>query len=285
MPPKRTNPRGEASAVHDHFLCTMEQQPPRTVLITGATSGIGEATARKFAREGWRVIITGRRRDRLETLKRVLEGLHGTIEGSTAAHALRFDVRDRQEVERALDSLPADWANIDVLVNNAGLARGLEPFQQGSTADWEEMIDTNLKGLLYVTKAVVPGMVARGQGHVINIGSTAGKQAYPNGNVYCATKSAVDAFTKSLRIDLLEAGIKVTQVAPGATETEFSEVRFHGDAGRAKQAYKGFRPLTGADVADIIFFTATLPQHVCINDLVVTPTAQANSTMVFRGIE
>ncbi len=266
------------------FLCAMAPHDiPRTVLITGATSGIGEATARKFAREGWRVIITGRRRDRLEALKRVLEGLHGTLEGGTAVHALRFDVRDRQEVERAMGTLPLEWRVIDLLVNNAGLALGLDPFPAGDPADWDTMIDTNLKGLLNVSRAVTPGMVARRSGHIINIGSTAGKDAYAKGNVYCATKYAVDGLTKSMRIDLLPHGIKVTQVAPGAAETGFSEVRFHGDRDRAKQAYAGFTPLTGQDVADIIFFAATLPPHVCINDLVVTPTAQANSTMLFRG--
>lgn len=253
-----------------------------TILITGATSGIGEACARLFAKEDWRVVITGRRRDRLDALKRELEGLHGTIEGGTAVHALRFDVRNRQEVEGAIAALPAEWTAIDVLVNNAGLALGWEAFPEGDPADWDTMIDTNLKGLLNVSRAVTPGMVARGCGHIINIGSTAGKDAYAKGNVYCATKYAVDGLTKAMRIDLLPHGIKVTQVAPGATETEFSEVRFHGDRDRAKQAYAGFTPLTGQDVADIIFFTATLPPHVCINDIVVTPTAQANSTTLYR---
>lgn len=247
------------------------------LLVTGATSGIGEAVARRFAGEGWRVIISGRRRDRLDALARELDGLHGA-----EVHPLRMDVRRRAEVERALNALPAEWGAIDVLVNNAGLARGFEPFQEGASDDWEEMIDTNVKGLLYVTRAVVPGMVARGAGHVINIGSTAGKDAYPKGNVYCATKAAVDAFTKALRIDLLAAGIKVTQVAPGAVETEFSQVRFHGDEAKARQVYQGFRPLTAKDVAGVVHYVATLPPHVCINDVVVTPTAQANSNFIMK---
>jgi NADP-dependent 3-hydroxy acid dehydrogenase YdfG len=256
---------------------------PRTIFITGATSGIGEACARHFAREGWRVVITGRRRDRLEVLKRELEGLHGTLEGGTAVHALRFDVRNRQEVAQAIAALPAEWSAIDVLVNNAGLALGLEAFPEGDPEDWDTMIDTNLKGLLNVSRAITPGMVARGSGHIINIGSTAGKDAYAKGNVYCATKYAVDGLTKAMRIDLLPYGIKVTQVAPGAVQTEFSEVRFHGDRDRAKQAYAGFMPLTGKDVAVVVYFAATQPAHVCLNDIVVTPTAQANSTTIFRG--
>ena len=260
-----------------------DPKQPRTILITGATSGFGEAMARLFAHEGWRVVITGRRRDRLEVLKRELEGLHGTIEGGTAVQALRFDVRNRPEVERAIASLPAEWSTIDVLVNNAGLALGLEAFPEGDPADWDTMIDTNVKGLLHVTRAVVPGMVARGGGHVIIIGSTAGKEAYAKGIVYCATKHAVDALTKGMRIDLLPHGIKVTQVAPGAAETEFSEVRFHGDKQRAKQTYAGFTPLTAKDVAAVVYFAATQPPHVCLNDIVVTPTAQANSSTIYRG--
>ncbi len=255
---------------------------PRTILITGATSGFGEAMARLFAKEGWRVIITGRRRDRLDVLKRELEGSHGTIEGGTTVHVLRMDVRDRLEVERALTSLPADFSTIDVLVNNAGLALGSDAFPDGDPADWDAMIDTNLKGLLNVSRAVTPGMVARRSGHIINIGSIAGKDAYAKGNVYCATKYAVDGLTKAMRIDLLPHGLKVTQVAPGAAETEFSEVRFHGDRERAKQTYAGFTPLTAKDVAAVVYFAATQPPHVCLNDIVITPTAQANSTTIFR---
>lgn len=251
-------------------------------MITGATSGFGEAIARRFASEGWRVIITGRRRDRLEVLKRELEGLHGTIEGGTVVLALRFDVRENAAVEQAIASLPEGWRDIDVLVNNAGLAAGLDPIQEGDIADWDRMIDTNVKGLLHVSRAVIPGMIERKTGHVINIGSTAGKEVYPKGNVYCASKHAVDALTQAMRQDLLAHGIKVSQIAPGLARTEFSLVRFHGDAERAEQPYQGLEPLRGEDVADLVHFVATRPQHVCVNDLVVTPTAQANSTMTHR---
>jgi 3-hydroxy acid dehydrogenase / malonic semialdehyde reductase len=249
----------------------------KLILITGATSGFGEATARLFASAGWRVIISGRRRDRLDALKRELTGLHGPV-----VHALRMDVQDRAEVDRALAGLPGEWTAIDVLVNNAGLASGLDTIEEGDIADWERMIDTNVKGLLYVTRAVVPDMVARGTGHIVNIGSTAGKEVYPKGNVYCATKHAVDALTKAMRVDLVAHGIKVTQVAPGAAETEFSTVRFHGDAPRAAQVYAGFTPLRAEDIAGIIRYVVELPPGVCINDLVVTSTAQANSTTIHR---
>ncbi len=251
------------------------------ILITGATAGFGEATARRFASEGWRVIICGRRRDRLETLKRELQGLHGMLEGGNV-HALRFDVRDNAEVLRALESLPAEWHNIDVLVNNAGLAAGFDTIQEGNLDDWNLMLDTNVKGLLHVSRAVIPGMIARGKGHVINIGSTAGKEVYPKGNVYCASKHAVDALSRAMRQDLLEHGIKVTQISPGLAETEFSLVRFKGDEGKAKVPYQGMEPLRGADIANLVWFSTTLPAHVCINDLVVTPTAQANSVLVRR---
>ena len=251
-------------------------------LITGATAGFGEATARRFASEGWRVIITGRRRDRLEVLKRELEGLHGTIEGGTVVRALRFDVRDNDEVQHAIESLPDDWKNIDLLVNNAGLAAGMAPIQEGDLDDWNAMLDTNVKGLLHVSRAVIPGMIARGKGHIVNIGSIAGKEVYPRGNVYCASKHAVDALSKAMRQDLLPHGIKVTQIAPGLAETEFSLVRFRGDEQKAKQVYLGMEPLYGNDIANLVWFAATLPPHVCINDLVVTPTAQANSVLVRR---
>ncbi|MBK6777784.1 MAG: SDR family NAD(P)-dependent oxidoreductase [Flavobacteriales bacterium] len=254
----------------------------KTILITGATSGFGEASARRFAAEGWRVIITGRRRDRLDALQRELEGLHGTVERGHVAHVLRFDVRDRAAVDAAIAGLPPEWNTIDVLLNNAGLAAGLAPLQEGSADDWDRMLDTNVKGLLNVSRAVIPGMILRKSGHIINIGSTAGKEVYAKGNVYCASKFAVDALTKAMRIDLLEHGIKVTQIAPGAAETEFSVVRFSGDEDRAKQVYKGFDPLRAEDIADIVHYAATLPSHVCINDLVVTPTAQANSTNIVR---
>jgi NADP-dependent 3-hydroxy acid dehydrogenase YdfG len=251
------------------------------ILITGATSGFGEATARRFAAEGWRVIITGRRKERLEALRKELEGLHGSLE-QPSIHALHFDVRDQHAVEAAITGLPEAWSTIDVLVNNAGLAAGLDPIQEGSLDDWERMLDTNVKGLLYVSRAVIPGMIARSRGHIVNIGSTAGKEVYPKGNVYCASKHAVDALSKGMRQDLLPHGIKVTQIAPGLAETEFSVVRFHGDEQKAKTPYQGLTPLRGEDIANLVWFAATLPAHVCINDLVVTPTAQASSMVVHR---
>lgn len=250
----------------------------RTALITGATSGFGEAMAQHFAAAGWRVVLIGRRQERLAALRTRLEQLHGPI-----AHTISLDVRQRAAVARAIAELPATWNTIDLLVNNAGLASGLGPIQEGDIDDWERMIDTNVKGLLYITRAVAPGMVARGSGHIINIGSTAGKEVYPNGNVYCATKHAVDALTKSMRIDLVPHGIKVTQIAPGAADTEFSAVRFHGDQERARKVYQGFTPLHANDIAAIALYAASLPAHVCINDLVVTCTAQANSTTIARA--
>lgn len=255
---------------------------PKTILITGATSGFGEAMARRFAAEGWRVIITGRRAERLEALRKELEGLHGRIDGPAIVHPLHFDVRDNAAVEQAITSLPDEWKRIDVLVNNAGLAAGFDPIQEGSIEDWNRMLDTNVKGLLHVSRAVIPGMIGNGGGHIINIGSVAGKEVYPRGNVYCASKHAVDALTKGMRQDLLAHGIRVTQIAPGLAETEFSNVRFHGDAHKAQQVYLGMKPLSADDIADLAFFAATRPPHVCINDLVVMPTAQAASTLVHR---
>ncbi len=257
--------------------------PSPIILVTGATSGFGEATARLFSANGWRVIITGRRRDRLDVLQRELEGLYGTIEGGTVAHVLRFDVRDHAAVEHAIGSLPEDWRNIDVLVNNAGLAMGRDPIQHGSLEHWDAMLDTNVKGLLYVSRVIMPGMIARGKGHIINLGSTAGREVYPNGNVYCASKHAVDALSKAMRVDLLPHGIKVTQISPGLAETEFSMVRFQGDTERANKVYEGIEPLVGDDIAQLIFFAVTLPGHVCINQLEVTPTAQANNYLTHRG--
>lgn len=248
----------------------------KTILITGATSGFGEAMARRFAHGGWRTIITGRRRERLDKLLQELTAAGGQV------HALCFDVRDRNAVDAAWDSLPAAWRELDVLVNNAGLAAGFDPIQDGRPEDWDRMLDTNVKGLLYTSRAVIPGMIARGCGHIINIGSLAGKEVYPMGNVYCATKHAVDALTKGMRQDLMPHGIKVTQIAPGLARTEFSLVRFHGDAQRAGQPYAGITPLNGDDIAHLVWFAANLPPHVCINDLVVTPTAQAGSTLVQR---
>lgn len=245
----------------------------KIALITGATSGIGEATTLKLAENGFDVIITGRRNDRLTSLKEKLE------KNGTRVLSLCFDVRVEQEVKSAVDNLSDDWRNIDVLVNNAGLAAGLGDIQSGDTDDWNRMIDTNIKGLLYVTRYVSPLMIARESGHIINIGSIAGKEVYPCGNVYCATKHAVDALTKGMRIDMLKHNIKVTQVCPGAVETEFSLVRFHGDKERADNVYKGFESLIADDIADCIWFAVSRPPHVNINDMVIMPTAQASGTI------
>jgi NADP-dependent 3-hydroxy acid dehydrogenase YdfG len=249
----------------------------RTILISGATSGFGKAIAEKFSSEGDNVIITGRRQERLDELA-------GTINagGKAKALALCFDIRDRKAVFAAVESLPAEWKNIDVLINNAGLAAGRDWFDEADMEDWETMIDTNVKGLLYLSKAVIPVMKERKAGHIINIGSTAAKEVYEKGNVYCATKSAVEAISQSMRIDLLRFGIKVTTVHPGAAETEFSLVRLKGDAEKAKAVYAGFKPLVGEDVAEVVHFCTSLPAHVCINDLVLTATAQANSFYFHR---
>lgn len=250
----------------------------KNVFITGATSGIGQATARIFAKNGNRLIIIGRRETRLKELAQQL-----TAEYGVDVLPLVFDVRDNSAVQAAVDKLPAEWRNIDVLVNNAGLAVGLGPIQEGIIDDWERMIDTNIKGLLYVTRCISPLMIANNSGHIINIGSVAGKEVYPNGNIYCATKHAVDALTRAMRIDMVKYGIKVTQIAPGAVETEFSVVRFKGDQGKADNFYKGFNPLTPEDIAALVYYVTTLPAHVCINDLVVTPTAQASATLINRS--
>jgi NADP-dependent 3-hydroxy acid dehydrogenase YdfG len=244
----------------------------KTVLITGATSGIGEATAVRFAKASDRLILTGRRKERLEVLSAHLAGQYGV-----EVLPLCFDVRVRSEVMSHLGSLPDDWKKIDILVNNAGLAVGLGHIYEGDTDDWDRMIDTNVKGLLYVTRAVSPGMVERGSGHIINISSIAGKDVYENGSVYCASKYAVDALSKAMRIDLLKHGIKVTNIAPGMAETEFSLVRFKGDRVKAASVYTGIEPLKSEDIAEVIFYCTTLPDHVCINDLVITPKAQANA--------
>lgn len=250
----------------------------KNVLITGATSGIGQATAKIFAANGHRLIITGRREERLQKLAGELRKAF-----SVEVLPLVFDVRDSRAVQSAADNLPAEWRNIDVLVNNAGLAVGLGTIQDGNIDDWERMIDTNIKGLLYMTRCFAPMMIARNQGHIINLGSIAGKEVYANGNVYCATKFAVDALSKAMRTDMLKHGIKVTQIAPGAAETEFSVVRFKGDQQKADDFYKDFTPLTGEDIAGIIYYATTLPTHVCINDMVVTCTAQASATNIFRS--
>lgn len=244
----------------------------KIALITGATSGIGRAVADIFAENKYNLIVTGRRSERLQELKAALEQQYGIV-----VLALCFDVRDNDEVVRNIASLPVEWCNIDVLVNNAGLAVGLNHIQDGVLDDWERMIDTNIKGLLYVTRAVSPLMIARNSGHIVNICSVAGKEVYENGNVYCATKHAVDALSKAMRIDMLGHNIKVTNVCPGAVETEFSIVRFKGDTQRAAGTYRGIEPLTGRDIAECIYFAVSLPKHVCINDMMIMPTAQADS--------
>ncbi|MDT7829034.1 SDR family NAD(P)-dependent oxidoreductase [Pricia sp. S334] len=246
----------------------------KIALITGATSGIGKATAILFAVEGIQLILCGRRQDRLN-------GLKSELGKQTKVHTLNFDVRDKDAVFDAVASLPDEFADIDILINNAGNAHGLDPIDEGNPDDWDAMVDINVKGLLYVSKAVSPRMVKRKSGHIINIGSTASKEVYPKGNVYCATKHAVDALTIGMRMDLNPYGIKVGAVNPGAVETEFSNVRFKGDDDRADEVYDGFKPLLAEDVAETLFFVVTRPPHVNIADLVVTPTAQA-SAMVWN---
>ena len=248
-----------------------------TVLITGASAGIGAACARAFAAAGARLILAARREDRLEALASELNDAHGA-----ETHLIQLDVRDSGVVAHAFGDLPDAWSEIDILVNNAGLSRGLEPVHEGETRDWDEMIDTNVKGLLYATRAILPRMVQRGQGHVINIGSTAGHEVYPGGAVYCATKHAVNAISQGLRIDLLGTDVRVTTVDPGMVETDFSLIRFHGDRDRAAQVYRGLQPLTPDDVADVVLFAATRPPHVNIDEVILRPTAQATSTMVDR---
>ena len=241
-------------------------------LITGATSGIGRATALKMAGNQYDVIITGRREERLVELKNAIQKSY-----DARVHVLCFDIRDQNAVVEAIDSLPGEWKNIRVLINNAGLAVGLDHIQDGKIDDWERMIDTNVKGLLYITRKVAPMMVEKGDGHIVNIGSMAGKEVYEKGNVYCATKHAVEALTKSMRIDMLEDNIKVTSISPGLVETEFSLVRFKGDQEKADKTYKGYNPLTGDDVADVAVFAINMPAHVNLNNIEVTPRAQANS--------
>jgi 3-hydroxy acid dehydrogenase / malonic semialdehyde reductase len=247
----------------------------RIVLITGATSGIGEATARLLAANKFRLILCGRRNDRLQSLKNELQS-------QTEVVTLTFDVRDNQAVIASLKSLPKLWQDVDVLINNAGNAHGLDPIHTGSIDDWDAMLDINVKGLLYLSRAVIPGMTERKTGHIINIGSVAGKEVYPQGNVYCASKFAVDALTKGIRMDLNAFGIKVTGIHPGLVETEFSIVRFKGDEQRAANVYKGFTPLQPADIADIIFYVLSAPPHVVLADITVFPTAQASATVVKR---
>ena len=250
----------------------------KIALITGATSGIGEACAHLFAKEKYDLILTGRRADRLEKLAKKLNTKYN-VEIAVS----QFDVRNREEVIENLEGLPAKWKKVNVLINNAGLSQGLDPIDKGNLDDWDTMIDTNVKGLLYVSKVVSNWMIGNGRGHIVNIGSIAGKEVYPNGNVYCASKHAVDALNKGMRLDLVSHGIKVTAIHPGAVETEFSEVRFKGDKERAKKVYDGFDALAADDIAETIWFAVSRPAHVNINDMVVMPTAQANAVTIFRG--
>ena len=249
----------------------------KIALVTGATSGIGMSTAEILAENGYNLIITGRRQELLNKLKRELG-----VKFKTDVLVLNFDIRDCKQTEDAIDNLPKLWRNIDVLINNAGLAAGLAPIQEGSVDDWEQMIDTNIKGLLYITRKVAPLMVERSCGHIINISSIAAKEVYENGNVYCATKHAVDALTKGMRIDLVKHNVKVTSISPGMVDTEFSLVRFKGDKGRADKVYEGLIPLSADDVADAIWFALSRPAHVNINDMLIMPTAQANATTTVR---
>ena len=248
----------------------------KIVMITGATSGIGEACAKKFAQGGYNVIITGRRKEKLDALKKELEGMGAEV------LAMQFDVREREAARKAVEFLKDKWAKIDVLINNAGLALGLDKEYEGDFNDWDTMIDTNIKGLLNMTRFVVPAMVERNEGHIINIGSVAGDAAYANGNVYCATKAAVKTITDGLRIDVAESNVRVTNLKPGLVQTNFSNVRFHGDDARADNVYKGVKPLTGDDIADVAFYAASAPAHVQIAEVLVLATHQANGSVIVR---
>jgi len=260
--------------VNPHLLINMH----RTILITGATSGIGKACAIRFAEQNDRLIITGRRNERLLELAGELR-----TKFDAEVLSLNFDIRQRKAVEAAVQGLPSEWKQVDILVNNAGLASGLALLQDGDMDDWEKMIDTNIKGLLYMTRMIAPAMIAAGKGHIVNIGSIAGKEVYARGNVYCATKFAVDALTKGMRIDMLAHGIKVSQVCPGAAETEFSEVRLKGDKKAATEVYKGYTPLSAGDIAEAVIWVTGLPAHVNVNDLVIMPTAQAGTAYFNRN--
>jgi len=244
-------------------------------MVTGASSGIGEAIAREFSEAGARLIVAARRVARLKKLAADL---------GTDCHVLQLNVRDREAVNHALTGLPREWQEIDILVNNAGLSRGLDKLHEGNFEGWEDMIDTNVKGLLWVSRAVIPGMIRRGRGHVINIGSIAGHEVYPAGNVYCATKHAVDALTKGMRLDLVETPIRVSTVDPGLVETEFSEVRFYGDSDRAKTVYQGYKPLEGRDIAGAVVWVAAQPEHVTVAQMTVLPTAQASATILNKKL-
>ena len=256
----------------------MQSLRDRLVFITGASSGIGEACAHAFAAQGARLLLAARRRDRLVALGKKIEAEHGT-----QCRTVILDVRDQKKVDASIATLPDEWSPIDVLINNAGLSRGLVKLQEGNGPDWDEMIDTNIKGLLYVSRAVVPGMISRKRGDIINIGSIAGHEVYPNGAVYCATKFAVRALTEGLRMDLLGTELRVCSVDPGMVETEFSLVRFRGDAARAAKVYEGLKPLCAADIADAVLYCATRPAHVNVAELLLLPTAQRSATLVHRG--
>lgn len=249
----------------------------KTVFITGASSGIGAATAKRFAQEKARLLLCARRIERLTELAQSLKN-----EFNVDIHYFSLDVQNLNAVNKALAQLPENWRDIDILINNAGLARGMHKLHEGDVQDWEEMIDTNLKGLLYITRAILPDMVAKNKGHIINLGSIAGHQVYPNGNVYCATKFAVRGLTESLRTDLVGTDIRVSLISPGMVETEFSQVRFHGDEQRAKTVYKGLQPLTGEDIADTIYFAASAPKHVNISEIIIMPVAQASVMLTNR---
>ncbi len=251
----------------------MSSLKDKIVFITGASSGIGEACVKRFTSEGARVIMAARRIDRLRDLANSLD---------CDCHTIELDVQDKESVAKAISSLPRQWKEIDVLVNNAGLSRGLDKFHEARLDDWEEMINTNIKGLLYVSRAIIPSMVKQGRGQIINIGSTAGHEVYPRGNVYCATKHAVGALTKGMRLDLVDTPIRVSTVDPGLVETEFSTVRFRGDTGRAKTVYQGFQPLTGEDIADAVAWVASRPDHVQVAEVIIMSTAQASSTVTHK---
>ena len=260
----------------EFLICFMKKDMNKIVLITGATSGIGLGCARKFAENGDKLILTGRNEHKLAEIRKELTG-----KGSQVL-TLAFDVRDREKAKQQIDDLPEEWKAIDVLVNNAGLALGLEPEYEGNLDDWETMIDTNIKGLLTMTRLVVPGMIERGRGHVINVGSVAGDAAYAGGNVYCATKAAVKALTDGLRIDVADTPIRVTNLKPGLVETNFSNVRFKGDEERAKKLYTGIKPLTGDDIADVAVYAANAPEHVQIAEVLILATHQASGSVIVR---
>jgi len=247
----------------------------KIVFITGASSGIGKACAEEFAEKGANLILCARR-------KNLIDELAEKLKEKTKVFTIKLDVRNNNEVQKVVESLPGEWKSIDILINNAGLGRGLNKLYEDNVEGWEEMIDTNIKGLLYVTRAIVPGMVKRGKGHVINIGSIAGHEAYPGGGVYCATKHAVNAITKSLRMDVLDKGIRVSTVDPGMVETNFSNVRFYGDEERAKNTYKGLTPLTGKDIAEAVIFCATRPAHANINEIIIMPSIQASAFVTYK---